>query len=197
MFSRPVSTRTTSRCSEDRGEALQGAQVRRQRLARPGVPDLHRDLAAVPPDRPVHLTDARRGGRVEGGEARTPVAPQLGREHAVHLARGIAGPEACSFAGAARHGPAISAGIIGSYTLRAMARPPNASGSGSEAIAAVRASPLRGMAACSAVRAGTGIAVSVVMGRAWRLPGPRVVGVTTEILVWPAPLRRRSPRVLM
>lgn len=67
----------------------------------------------------------------------------------MHLARGIAGPEACSFAGAARYGPAISAGIIGSYTLRAMARPPNASGSGSEAIAAVRASPPRGMAACS------------------------------------------------
>ena len=69
------------RSAEEPGRAGDLAQVGAQRVARARVLHLDRDLTAVVPDRPVHLSDRRRSRRVvvEGGE---PPAPAAARAHA-------------------------------------------------------------------------------------------------------------------
>jgi hypothetical protein len=70
---------------EQAGEAGQLVEVGHQRGRRAGVLDLHRDVAAVPPGRAVHLADAGRGRRlvVEVLEAGPPGAPELLGQHRV------------------------------------------------------------------------------------------------------------------
>ncbi|CAB4964541.1 unannotated protein [freshwater metagenome] len=71
---------------EEAGEAHRITEVGHEGLSRAGVLDLHGDLAAVAPHRPVHLADGgRRGGRVvEVGKALAPVLAELVGQHSVH-----------------------------------------------------------------------------------------------------------------
>jgi len=69
------------------GEPLQGAQIGHQCLVGAGILDLDGHLAAVVPDRVVHLPDARGGGLVgvELGEPLAPVPTELLGQHPVHV----------------------------------------------------------------------------------------------------------------
>ncbi|CAM5685277.1 hypothetical protein SALBM311S_09166 [Streptomyces alboniger] len=75
---------------QEPGEAAQLAEVGEQGLAGPRILHLDRDLTAVVPHRPVHLSDRGRRRRLvlELHEQLTPVLAEPFREHRVHGARG-------------------------------------------------------------------------------------------------------------
>ena len=70
----------------DLGDPADLADVAHQRGAGAGVLDLHRDVAAVLPDGPVHLPDRGRGHGVvvERLELAAPPRAEVGAQHAVH-----------------------------------------------------------------------------------------------------------------
>ena len=75
---------------EHRDHPLHGLQVGPQGLVGARVLDLDGDLAAVGPDRLVHLADACRRDGVSSNDVEPlpPLGAELGVEHPVHLGRG-------------------------------------------------------------------------------------------------------------
>ncbi len=140
-------------------------EVGSQRVARAGVLDLDGDVAAVAPDRPVHLAD-RRGRRrdvVELAEPPPPVRPELLPSTPWTTLAGIGGAASWSLVSDARYGPASSSGSAASKIDIAW---PNF-------IAPPLSSPST-LKTCSAVRCWTSAATASAGRPPRRLPSPSV-----------------------